>query len=72
MAFFVVNRFRDSTAFIISDDGREFEVPRRALPEEVDEGAVLRLNLEHPVTGDWSAAAVDAAERARRGNPARG
>jgi len=71
MAFFVINRLDGTTAIILSDDGREFEVPRRALPEEVDEGAVLRLNLEHPVTGDWSAAAVDAAERARRGDRAR-
>lgn len=71
MAFYVVRRFADSTAIIISDDGREFEVPRRALPDDADEGAILRLNLEHPVTGDWSAAAVDAEERARRGRLAR-
>lgn len=71
MAYFVVDRFEGSTAFVICDDGREFEVPRRALPDDADEGAVLRLNLDHPVTGDWSAAAVDAEERARRGQQAR-
>ena len=71
MAYYVIGRMEGSMAFIVSDDGREFEVPRRALPDDADEGAVLRLNLEHPVTGDWSAAAVDAAERARRGNGAR-
>ena len=71
MAFFVVSRFEGGTAFIVADDGREFEVPRRALPDDADEGAILRLNLDHPVTGDWSAAAVDAEERARRGRLAR-
>lgn len=71
MAFFVIDRIEGSTAVIIADDGREFDVPRRALPEDVSEGTVLRLNLENPVTGDWSAAAVDDAEQARRGRQAR-
>lgn len=71
MAYFVVDRIEGSTAVIVADDGREFDVPRRALPEGVDEGTVLRLNLDNPVTGDWSAAAVDEAEQARRGRQAR-
>jgi hypothetical protein len=66
MAYFVVDRFEGSTVFIVADDGREFAVPRRALPEGVRAGTVLRLNLDHPVTGDWDAAAVDEMERARR------
>lgn len=44
---------------------------RRALPDDVSEGTVLRLNLDNPVTGDWSAAAVDEAEQARRQRQAR-
>lgn len=71
MAFFVIDRIEGSTAVIVADDGREFEVPRRALPDDVGEGTVLRLNLDHPVTGDWSAAAVDEAEQARRQRQAR-
>jgi len=55
----------------VADDGREFNVPRRALPEEVNEGTVLRLNLDNPVTGDWSAAAIDEDERSRRMQHAR-
>ena len=70
MAFFVINRIEDGTAVIVADDGREFLVPRRALPDDAGKGAVLRLNLEHPVTGDWSAAAVDEAERVRRSSAA--
>ena len=71
MAFFVIDRFEGSTAVIVADDGREFEVPRRALPADANEGTVLRLNLENPVTGDWSAAAVDDTEQARRQRQAR-
>lgn len=71
MAFFVIDRFEGSTAVIVADDGREFEVPRRALPGDPSEGMVLRLNLENPVTGDWAAAAVDDAEQARRQRQAR-
>lgn len=71
MPYFVVDRFEGSSAVIVADDGREFAVPRRALPDDVPEGTVLRLNLEHPVTGDWSAAAVDEAEQARRQRRAR-
>jgi hypothetical protein len=67
MAYFVVQRFEESSAIIVADDGREFSVPRSALPDDVSAGVVLRLNLDHPVTGDWSAAAVDETERARRG-----
>lgn len=66
MAFFVIGRIDGTQAIIVADDGREFDVPRRALPEDAAEGMVLRLNLDNPVTGDWSAAAVDDAERARR------
>lgn len=66
MAFYRIDRIRGSAAFILADDGREFEVPCRALPDDAATGAVLRLNLDHPVTGDWSAAAVDEDERARR------
>ena len=71
MAYYVIDRIEGSTAVIVADDGREFEVPRRALPQDVSEGAVLRLNLDHPVTGDWSAAAVDETEQARRQRQAR-
>lgn len=71
MAYYVIDRFEGSTAVIVADDGREFEVPRRALPEDVSEGTVMRLNLDNPVTGDWSAAAVDEAEQARRQRQAR-
>jgi hypothetical protein len=71
MAYFVVDRMEGSSAIIVADDGREFAVPRRALPDDVIEGSVLRLNLEHPVTGDWAAAAVDEAEQARRQRQAR-
>lgn len=71
MAYFVIDRFEGSTAVIVADDGREFEAPRRALPEDVGEGTVLRLNLENPLAGDWSAAAVDEAEQARRSRQAR-
>lgn len=71
MGYFVIDRIEGSTAVVVADDGREFEVPRRALPEDADEGTVLRLNLDHPVTGDWSAAAVDDEERARRQRQAR-
>ena len=71
MAYYVIDRFEGSTARIVADDGREFEVPRRALPDDAGEGMVLRLNLDNPVTGDWSSAAVDEAEQARRSRQAR-
>jgi len=71
MAFFVVDRFEGSTAIIVADDGREFTAPRRALPDGSAEGTVLRLNLDNPVTGDWSAAQVDEEERSRRLKQAR-
>jgi hypothetical protein len=71
MAYFVIDRIEGSAAVVVADDGREFEVPRRALPEAADEGTVLRLNLDHPLIGDWSAAAVDEEERARRQRQAR-
>jgi hypothetical protein len=64
--YYVIDRLEATTAVILADDGREFLVPRRALPEGVRAGTVLRLNLDHPVTGDWDAAAVDEMERARR------
>jgi hypothetical protein len=71
MGYFVVDRFEGSSVVIIADDGREFTAPRRVLPEGSDEGTVLRLNLENPVTGDWSAAQIDEAERGRRLKQAR-
>jgi hypothetical protein len=66
MGYFVVDRFEGSTAVIIADDGREFTAPRRVLPEGSDEGTVLRLNLDNPITGDWSSAQIDDDERNRR------
>ena len=69
MAYFRIDRIEGSAAYILADDGREFEVPRRALPDDASAGALLRLNLDHPLTGDWSAAAVDDDERVRRSGP---
>ena len=71
MAYYVIDRIEGNSAVIVADDGREFEVPRRVLPDDADEGMVLRLNLDQPLTGDWSAAAVDDEERARRQRQAR-
>jgi hypothetical protein len=36
------------------------------LPEGSGQGTVLRLNLDNPITGDWSAAQIDDDERRRR------
>ena len=66
MAHFVVTRFEGTAAVIHSDDGREFMAPRRLLPDGAAEGTVLRLNLDNPVTGDWSAAQIDEEESRRR------
>lgn len=66
MAYFVVDRFEGTTAVIVADDGREFTAPRRVLPDGSSEGTVLRLNLDNPVTGDWSAAQIDDEEANRR------
>jgi hypothetical protein len=66
MGYFVVDRFEGTTAVIIADDGREFTAPLRVLPEGSGQGTVLRLNLDNPITGDWSAAQIDDDERRRR------
>jgi hypothetical protein len=66
MAHFVVHRFEGTAAVIVADDGREFLAPRRLLPDGSVEGTVLRLNLDNPVTGDWSAAQIDEEESRRR------
>jgi hypothetical protein len=63
MAYHVIDRFEGTTAVIVADDGRTFDVPRSELPRGCREGAVLRLDGEPP---DWSRAVIDEAERARR------
>ncbi len=66
MPFFVVDRIEGTTAVILADDGRTFDVPRRALPKGSREGTVLRVDGEDLEAPDWSRAVIDEAERVRR------
>lgn len=54
---------------VVGDDGRSFDLPKRALPRGAREGIVLRLEAGSPP--DWSRAVIDDAERQRRLEQAR-
>jgi hypothetical protein len=62
---YVVDRMEDRHLVLLGDDGAEVVLATRELPVTVSEGTVLRV----PIGGgkpDWSNAAPDAAEQARR------
>lgn len=65
MPYYVIDRIEGRIAVIVADDGRTFDVPKRALPRGCREGTVLRLD-EARESPDWSRAGIDEAERARR------
>ena len=63
----VVDRLEGSTAVLIADDDREFELARRQLPKDGRrEGAVLRVEMGQDDQPVWSSARVDRAEEKRR------
>jgi len=66
MPFYVVDRIEGTTAVIVADDGREFDVPRRALPKGCREGTVLRIDAASMESLDWANAVIDETERVRR------
>jgi hypothetical protein len=66
MAFYVIDRIEGTTAVIVADDDREFNVPRRALPKGSREGTVLRIDAEMPLNPDWATAVIDEEEWKRR------
>jgi len=67
-----VDRLESSTALLIADDGREFVVPRKSLPQDGRrEGAILRVELNDAGDPVWSTARVDVAEERRRLEDAR-
>jgi hypothetical protein len=61
--FYVVDRIEGDAAVVVADDGRSFDVERRALPKRSGEGTVLRVEGSDP---DWATAVIDDAERQRR------
>jgi hypothetical protein len=67
-----VDRLEARTAVLIADDGREYEVPRRQLPQDGRrEGAVLRVDLSASGDPIWPSATVDREEEGRRLDEAR-
>lgn len=66
MPFYVVDRIEGKTAVMVGDDGRTFDVPRRALPKGCREGTVLRIDAGSTENPDWANAVVDEIEGARR------
>ena len=66
MSFYVVDRIEGSTAVVVGDDDREFNVPRRVLPKGTREGTVLRIDAAEGDEPKWDVAVVDEAERIRR------
>lgn len=71
MAYYVIDRFEGKIAVIVGDDGRTFDVRREQLPKGCREGTVLNVEAGGPDSPDWSGAAIDEAERARRMDRAR-
>jgi hypothetical protein len=63
MPFYVVDRFEGDVAVVVADDGRSFDVERRALPKRSREGTVLRVEGQTP---DWAKAVIDDTENQRR------
>jgi hypothetical protein len=68
--FFVVDRIEGTTAIVVSDDGRTFDLPRDQLPHGSHEGTVLRATSTGR-TLDWASATIDEGERQRRQKDAR-
>ena len=66
MPFYVVDRIEGTTTVIVADDGREFDVPRQALPRGCREGTVLRIDAASTESPDWANAVIDETERVRR------
>ena len=66
MPFYVVDRIEGTVAVVLGDDGRTFDVPRRALPKGSREGTVLRIDAAAGEAPDWAEVAVDEDERVRR------
>jgi hypothetical protein len=66
MAYYVIDRFEGKIAVIVADDGRAFDVPKERLPKGCREGTVLNVEAAGRDSPDWSGAAIDEAERARR------
>lgn len=66
MAFYVIDRIEGRSAVIVDDDGRTFDVPKDLLPQGSREGSVLWLETVGDKAPDWSGAAIDEVERARR------
>jgi hypothetical protein len=66
MPYYVVDRIEGPVAVVVGDDGRTFDVPRRALPKGCRESTVLRVDAAAEETPDWAEVAVDEPERVRR------
>lgn len=66
MPFYVIDQIEGTTAVIVADDGRTFDVPRQALPRGCREGTVLRIDAETVASPDWVHAVIDETERVRR------
>ncbi len=65
-AFYTVDRMEGEIAVLVRDDGTALDVAGKALPVTLRPGSVLRVPLTATGLPDWSSAAVDDAERARR------
>jgi hypothetical protein len=66
MPFYVIDRIEGKVAAVVADDGRTFDVPRRALPKGFREGTVFRVDGTDLETPEWAHAVIDEAERVRR------